>query len=501
MALAAAVLALAVLGGGAAFWIIHQRQMRLTGVEATLARIQSIRDQAAADGADPARWRDVLAAADAAIASIGDMAALEPGRRLASLRTKIAGDRAQAERDMKLIEELAGLRASVAKVSFESNPSLMERRFRRAFKRHGEDLEATPIGETVARLRTRPDAFVHEVIGSLDHWLTVRHDLAKSAENAREFLDLQRILELAQGLDSDPERNRLRAFLKNADLKTHLPVLGAMAQQSTFVEFGPSTVLLLARMFNRAGDAKSAVAVLRAAVVRYPGDVWTNTELATLLRQTQPSEFDEAIRYYTAARALRPETGLDLAYLLELAGRDHEAEAVNRELTRQNPKNVICLFTFLRSLRRNGKVDEARSVAQRITAPLRDKIGREPNNVSYRRELGQLLWVTGDAHAAITELREAVRIDSNDASSQQHLGLIFRRQDNLPAAIAAYRAATRIDPSDEDSHYHLASALELSGDREGQIAALREAIRAGRKCETERNNRCSPKARVPMSPS
>ena len=68
VALAASVLGSVVLGGGGAFWFVQQREARLAGVEATLARIQAIRDQAAADGADPARWREALAAADQALA-------------------------------------------------------------------------------------------------------------------------------------------------------------------------------------------------------------------------------------------------------------------------------------------------------------------------------------------------------------------------------------------------------------------------------------------------
>ena len=50
---------------------------------------------------------------------------------------------------------------------------------------------------------------------------------------------------------------------------------------------------------------------------RYPDDAWANFELATLLRYAMPPQGDDAIRYYTAARALRPETGFDLAEMLQ----------------------------------------------------------------------------------------------------------------------------------------------------------------------------------------
>ena len=246
VALAASVLGLALVGGGGAFWPFQQRQARLANVEATLARIQAIRDQAAADGADPARWREALAAADQALASIGDMAASEPGRRLEVLRKKITEDQTQAESDRKLIEELASLRTSVSKIAWDNKPSNMDRGFTTAFKRYGLDLEATPTTTAVARLKSRSEAFVREVIGSLDHWLSVRHDLGNSSEQEQELLDLTKIIELGQALDTDPERNRLRALLKEADLKLQLHTLGAMARQTKLFEFGPSTALLLA---------------------------------------------------------------------------------------------------------------------------------------------------------------------------------------------------------------------------------------------------------------
>ena len=51
-------------------------------------------------------------------------------------------------------------------------------------------------------------------------------------------------------------------------------------------------------MLNSAGDAPNAIAVLRAAVVRYPGDLWTNLELASLLSKADPPQAHESIRFY-----------------------------------------------------------------------------------------------------------------------------------------------------------------------------------------------------------
>ncbi|MFI5454218.1 MAG: protein kinase [Isosphaerales bacterium] len=479
VALAAAVLGLVLLGGGGAFWFVQQRQDRLTGVEATVARIQAKRDQAAADGADAARWREALAAADQALASIGDLAASQPGRRLAALRAKIAEGQTLAERDRKLIEELASLRTSVGKGTLE-NHLWDTGRFTRAFKRYGLDLEATPIKDAVARLKSRPDAFVREVVGSLDHWLIIRHDLLSPTEQEPKLLDLQKILDLAQGLDSDPERNRLRALLKQADLKSQLQTLGAIARQTKLVEFGPSTALLLARSLHRAGDAKNAIAVLRAAVVRYPGDLWTNYELATLLSNADPPQADESIRFYTAARALRPETGWYLAEILQKQGRDDEAEALLVELARLDPVPTPYLLELPKLLCKRGKKDEARSVVERMIAPFRERLRQEPNDALTFRRIALVLFLSDDWPGAVAPYREAARLDPKDAECRRELGFLLFIQRDLPGAIAAYREAIRIDPTRVSDHYALAAALERTGDEVGEIAELREAIRIER---------------------
>ena len=99
LALAASILGLVVLGGGGGFWLYKQRQARLSTVESTLIRVLSLYEQARARGADPLTWRETLANAEQGLASLGDLAATEPGRRLISLRDLIAEEEKEARRD------------------------------------------------------------------------------------------------------------------------------------------------------------------------------------------------------------------------------------------------------------------------------------------------------------------------------------------------------------------------------------------------------------------
>ena len=63
---------------------------------------------------------------------------------------------------------------------------------------------------------------------------------------------------------------------------------------------------------------------------RHPRDVWINYGLGQVLEKQ--SRGDEAIRFYTAARAIRPETAHELAHVLEQRGDHDEAIAVFRDL-------------------------------------------------------------------------------------------------------------------------------------------------------------------------
>ena len=231
VALAACILALVTLGGGVAVWEIQRRQAQLNAVDTTLARIQTLRDQAAADGSDSTRWETVLAAADQSLASIGPLALSAPGRRLTALRATIADDQQQSGRDKILLDELTSIRTSVAKNCCDLKPSDRDRHFMAAFKRHNIDIDALPIEDAIARLKTRPRAFVREVIGSLDHWLIFRHDLVlEEPDEAAVRIKVRRLLELLAGLDPDPERGRLREFLASSDPKPNRDALRAMAR-------------------------------------------------------------------------------------------------------------------------------------------------------------------------------------------------------------------------------------------------------------------------------
>ena len=264
---------------------------------------------------------DSLAAADQALASIGDLAAFRSqADAWASSGASIAEELAQAEGDTKFIKELTNLRTSVARgpcgtclppdIARRYNAGLQELRAgflqKDADQGRGSTVEIpTEVFRSRSGRRPRP-------LGSR----------AKKFDNAPErkprLFDQPRILELAQGLDSDAERNRLRALLKQANLKSEVQVLGDMARMTKLVESGPSTGLLLARsVIGRGLEVRHRRASCRGGPIsRRPVDK-PRARVASQRRGTTPGGRVDSLLH--GRTRVKPERGLDLAHLLQKA--------------------------------------------------------------------------------------------------------------------------------------------------------------------------------------
>jgi tetratricopeptide (TPR) repeat protein len=442
VALAASLLGLIVLGGSGGFWIYRQRQFRLAAIDTTVARIQTLRNQAAADGADSPSRREARAAADQAMTTIGELARSAAGLRLSALRAEMAAEQEQAERDQKLIAELASLRTIGGDVLQKIGPAEVDRRFARAFKRYDLNVDVVPVENAIAQLKSRPQSVIRELVGSLDRWLLIRHEVVVGSVESSGSLGPRRLIELLRGLDPEPERYQLRSMVEQADLEPHLKEIVAMVGQENLFESGPAMALLLSRLLNSAGDSQRAISVLRACVLRYPGDAWTNFELAFLLAGSRPPQTDEAISYYMAARALRPEMGEDLASALESKGKLDEAVTLRRELARVDPESIANLFGLWMLLRQHGGEAEAKAIATRMIG-INDANGREADNGLLHWRSARLRWSTGD----------------------------------LEGAVKAYREVIRVDPTNDECRAELCHLFSKRGDRKGEIAELREAVR------------------------
>jgi serine/threonine-protein kinase len=463
--LAASLLALTTLGGLTFTYVLYQRQARTAAIERVVVRATTLLDQARAQSEDVTRWRMALEA----VQQVED----DPGAVTPDVRAHIDQIKAEArsgldaaERDATLRQKLVDVRASQQ----DAGPEATDLAYAEAFRAADLDIDALDAAEAAARLRRRPAPLVVELAAYLDHWGDVRRQAGRPAPKWR------KPLEVARAADPDDYRNRLRNLLTTADPKADVAKLKSLATEPGAAELPAPTAVLLAGALERARDRDTAVGLLRQAVMRHPDDVWVNFALAGTLQKLTPLPRDEAVRYYTAARALRPETAHDLAHLLEELGRGDEAVATFRALAARRPdsRNLAC---FGSSLKAEGQANEAVEVLARAAAAARDLIQRNPNDHEGHFRLGYALKAQGNFADAEAELRAELKLEPDAPVVHGNLGDALSGQGRYTDADAEYRAALKLDPDYALAHDRLGDALMAQKKHAEAEAEYRMAIK------------------------
>lgn len=468
VALAASLLMLISVGGLTSFHFYQQRQAGLISLETTVARIETLREQAVSEGAESPIRREAIVSTDIALASLGSLTNSAPGQRLADLRNELTQQQERAERGEQLLAEIDRIRPRRSE-RLETWEPVAERQFREAFRKFGADLDTDSSTEIIDTFKLLPASIVRGLVSNLDRWLVFRHDHVSNANAQSVDKTLQRVLELLQSMDPDDERNRLRAFLTASDLSPLLPDLLQTANGSALLESGPEKPLLLARLLNRAGDSTTSLSILRKSALRYPGDLWTNLELAN--QSERPAD---ALRYFTAARALEPQMGFCLSEMFECGMYKSEGSTlVREELARIDPDNLDNLLSLIIRLK-----DDKRIEYTKLTHDyLRAAILRNPQDAMLHGKLAVSSLITRDHTLTITSLREVARLEPWDGECRYWLGLLLRHEGQLLDAVRELREAIRLAPSNINYHDALAVALRDINDRDAEIAELREGIR------------------------
>jgi tetratricopeptide (TPR) repeat protein len=111
------------------------------------------------------------------------------------------------------------------------------------------------------------------------------------------------------------------AYARWQDLldRNDIPGLVAFAASPDALSFQSSVVIALGRDLRQVNEFAACQAYLRAAVERFPHDVWLHDELATVCNRVNPPAHAEALRHHSAASALRPES----AWFLLSVARDY----------------------------------------------------------------------------------------------------------------------------------------------------------------------------------
>jgi len=210
-----------------------------------------------------------------------------------------------------------------------------------------------PVGRAVTVL--------NQSLTHLDDWAAIRRGKRSDAVGAA------RLSEAARVADPDPWRAEVRTVLDRPDKTAPLAGPRSLAETAQFDELGAISLHLLEAALHDAGDTAMAESVLRTAKGGIRVMSGSTTRWGRCWRSWIATT--EAIRFYTAARAIRPETSFDLALNLERRGDYDKAYAVflDPKALRPNARNLVFFNGFLKDKKRLTR--EAEKTHQAAVAP------------------------------------------------------------------------------------------------------------------------------------
>jgi tetratricopeptide (TPR) repeat protein len=384
----------------------------------------------------------------------------EPARdeRLAALKERLAAE----ARDQDFLANFEKIRLQV-----ESQVDVTENRFTReaafpevraALRQYGIAVGDMTPARAAALVQGRPDAVRRGLVAALDECLAWA---PPGDASTRQWL-----LAALEAADHDPWRQWARQAKAGKDWK----LLERLAGEADVRQQPPSFLLLVAR--NLPAPMRAArLELLRQSQRAYPADLWADYGLAfELVKDGRPAE---AVRYYTAALALRPDNPgiyLNRGFALSAAGEADAAIADFRQALALAPQYAGAHFNLGNALRDKGDLDGA-------IAEHREAARLQPDYAAAHSNLGAELHDRGQLDDAIAECRTAIRLKDDLPEAHYNLGRALRAKGQLDEAIAAYRAAIRIKNNLPEAHYNLGNALKTKGQLEEAIAAYGEVIR------------------------
>ncbi len=279
--------------------------------------------------------------------------------------------------------------------------------------------------QAAAVLRRRPPSVRSTLLAALDHWSI----LARS-EKAPEAGWLKQVLSVA---DSDPWRQGVRAAREKNDRQE----MEKLAREVDTAVQPPEALFVLELGLAERGATDAALALLRRAQQAFPGDFWINHDLGMALGRCHPPQNEEAIRFLTAAVALRPDSPgvrVNLGLALSRTGRLDEALVAYRQAIGLKPDFSMAHLDLGVLLTEKGQLDEA-VAAYRHASQLKPDYGHAYYN------LGFVLYRMGRVDEALAPLRRAVNLMPDNSAAHSKLGRVLADKGHLEKAAAAWQRA------------------------------------------------------------
>ena len=296
----------------------------------------------------------------------------------------LRADIERAAQELTLVETLEAIRMDRAMASTADFARAdFDTRYKEAFNAAGlmSDGDAP---ETVAE-RIKVLTVRAMVVAALDEWtICINHAPMR-----------QRLMTIARLADPDPWRDRAR----NVHAWSDAEAVYALADDVGSAEQPPGLLMIVAGLLDHhEGDAR---AFLRRVHESQPDDFWVTFNLAETVEENDP---EEAVGYYRAAIALRPDAvaaHVNLGLALKQAGRLAEARDALRHATRVAVTSAIAYENLAVADLEAGDTQEAERNARRA-------VELNPNSPVALGLLGQALYMNGDATAAIPILERAI---------------------------------------------------------------------------------------------
>jgi tetratricopeptide (TPR) repeat protein len=427
-------------------------------------------EQSARHGEAEAKVREALDAAEAGLrqGNPRDPALVAAVERVKSQLTNLRSGsslRRQVQdmlRDLQLVSDLENARLQLTAVKRgHFDLELADRLYADAFEKAGLDVEALPVDEAAQRIRE--SSVAAEVAATLVHWALIRRTFRRPTDTSWKVL-----LRVAQAADPDEWRIRVRRAIELEDRRT----LVELARSEEVSRQTPLSLVLLARILLNTGAFEPAEVLLRQTRHRHPGDFWVNNDLAQTLILARPARWKDAIPFYAAAVASRPDSPgahLNLGVAFTECGRLGEAIAEFREAIRLKKDYAEAHFNLGNALRDKGDVDGA-------IAEYREAIRLKKDDAKAHDYLGVALADKGRLDEAIAECQEAIHLKTDYAEGYCHLGNVLSKKGRLDDAITEYRKAIGLKNDYGEAHNDLGIALRDKGLLDEAIAEHKKAI-------------------------
>jgi tetratricopeptide (TPR) repeat protein len=443
---AACLLVVLAVVAGSVGWVVRDREARRE--DAGRRAAEALRSAEACF--EPENWTEGLRGVEQAegfLAGFPEEAALR-------LRAR------QLRRDLEMARQLQEAQLQEAAVKDgHFDIEALDAAYAAAFAGYGLDVDGLDPQAAAEQVRARP--IRRQLVTALDDWARAQRRL--KAEGCR------RRLTVSRAADPDRWRNRLRDALEGKDSRA----LEEAAAADQADDWAVETLVLLGILARDTASGERVAAVLGRAQQRHPGDFWIAHTLGQLLHHSRPPRLEDAIRYYTASVALRPQSPgahVNLGCALADKGRLEEAIAEYREALRIKKDYAEAHNNLGTVLHDKGRLDEA-------IAAYREALRLKKDYPEAHNNLGNALTGKGQLDEAIAECREAIRIKKDFREAHSNLGLALARQGHLEEAIAELREAIRLKKDYAEVHGVLGNALADKGQLDEAVAEYQEAIR------------------------